>query len=104
MLNEYTRTCRSSQTIIKPTLSGGSAENMALPPLPRQPCSCYPAFDLSDLGLLVGIGGGIPSKEADIRLGDVVVGVPTSGETHGGVVQYDLRKATPAASLSVQAR
>jgi nucleoside phosphorylase len=38
-------------------------------------------------GLMVGIGGGAPSKEADIRLGDVVVSKPTGG--FGGVVQYD---------------
>jgi nucleoside phosphorylase len=41
--------------------------------------------------LLVGIGGGVPSKENDIRLGDVVVSQPT--DTHAGVVQYDLGKA-----------
>lgn len=40
------------------------------------------------IGLLVGIGGGIPDleKDVDIRLGDVVVSQP-AGE-HGGVVQY----------------
>lgn len=45
-------------------------------------------------GLLIGIGGGVPNKELglDIRLGDVVVGVP--GGRVGGVVQYDLGKAT----------
>jgi nucleoside phosphorylase len=37
--------------------------------------------------LMVGIGGGVPSEKADIRLGDVVVGIPTS--KHGGVVQYN---------------
>ncbi|OQV07420.1 Tetratricopeptide repeat-containing protein [Cladophialophora immunda] len=43
-------------------------------------------------GLMVGIGGGIPSshKGGDIRLGDVVVSQPDG--TYGGVVQYDLRK------------
>ncbi|OQV00398.1 hypothetical protein CLAIMM_05895 isoform 2 [Cladophialophora immunda] len=43
-------------------------------------------------GLMVGIGGGIPNvhKDVDIRLGDVVVSQPDG--THGGVVQYDLRK------------
>jgi nucleoside phosphorylase len=41
-------------------------------------------------GLMVGIGGGVPSKKADIRLGDVVVSEPT-GE-FGGVVQYDFGK------------
>ncbi|OJJ47354.1 hypothetical protein ASPZODRAFT_132348 [Penicilliopsis zonata CBS 506.65] len=38
--------------------------------------------------LLVGIGGGAPTRERDIRLGDVVVSVPQP--TFGGVVQYDL--------------
>lgn len=38
-------------------------------------------------GLMVGIGGGVPSNEADIRLGDVVVSLPTG--TSGGVIQYD---------------
>ncbi|KAM0270075.1 hypothetical protein ACHAQH_009533 [Verticillium albo-atrum] len=41
--------------------------------------------------LLVGIAGGVPEKH-DIRLGDVVVSMPEG--THGGVVQYDLGKAT----------
>ncbi|KAF9775605.1 hypothetical protein IL306_006276 [Fusarium sp. DS 682] len=44
-------------------------------------------------GLMVGIGGGVPSAEADIRLGDVVVSQPH--RTSGGVVQYDFGKATP---------
>jgi hypothetical protein len=39
---------------------------------------------------MVGIGGGVPSKERDIRLGDVVVSEPTS--TFTGVVQYDFGK------------
>ena len=43
---------------------------------------------------MVGIGGGVPSEEADIRLGDVVVSRPQ--KTHGGVVQYDFGKATPS--------
>ena len=43
-------------------------------------------------GLMVGIGGGVPDKETDIRLGDVVVSKPD--KTHGGVVQYDSGKAT----------
>ncbi|KAF9885862.1 hypothetical protein FE257_012334 [Aspergillus nanangensis] len=42
-------------------------------------------------GLMVGIGGGVPSQSTDIRLGDVVVSVPTQG--FGGVIQYDYGKA-----------
>ena len=41
-------------------------------------------------GLMVGIGGGVPSTNNDIRLGDVVVSKPTG--VLGGVVQYDYGK------------
>ncbi|KAF1963801.1 hypothetical protein CC80DRAFT_13282 [Byssothecium circinans] len=52
------------------------------------------AFTSTRFGLMVGIGGGVPSEEADIRLGDVVVSMPH--KVHGGVVQYDSSKATPS--------
>jgi nucleoside phosphorylase len=42
------------------------------------------------VGLMVGIGGGVPSAEADVRLGDVVISQPHAGR--GGVVQYDSGK------------
>ncbi|SCO06135.1 related to nucleoside phosphorylase [Fusarium fujikuroi] len=45
-------------------------------------------FPLIKLGLMVGIGGGIPPK---VRLGDVVVSTPTG--QYPGVVQWDLGKA-----------
>ena len=47
-------------------------------------------FEWIRFGLIVGIGGGAPSKENDIRLGDVVVSKPT--EQSGGVIQYDFGK------------
>src|SRR5271170_736931 len=40
--------------------------------------------------LMVGIGGGVPSAESDIRLGDVVISQPHM--QYGGVVQYDFGK------------
>jgi nucleoside phosphorylase len=52
------------------------------------------AFTSIRFGLMVGIGGGVPSVKADIRLGDVVVSTPHMA--HGGVVQYDSGKATPS--------
>jgi nucleoside phosphorylase len=52
------------------------------------------AFPFTRFGLMVGIGGGVPSEEADIRLGDVVVSKPH--KVHAGVVQYDSGKATPS--------
>ncbi|THY22480.1 purine and uridine phosphorylase [Aureobasidium pullulans] len=48
-------------------------------------------FKTIKVGFMVGIGGGVPSEKADIRLGDVVVSLPYEG--HGGVVQYDSGKA-----------
>ncbi|KAL6230205.1 nucleoside phosphorylase domain-containing protein [Aspergillus navahoensis] len=48
-------------------------------------------FPRLQFGLMVGIGGGVPSKRNDIRLGDVVVSKP--GGKHGGVIQYDYGKA-----------
>ena len=47
-------------------------------------------FQSIRFGLMVGIGGGAPNKEFDIRLGDVVVSKPT--RDFGGVVQYDFGK------------
>jgi nucleoside phosphorylase len=44
------------------------------------------------IGLLVGIGGGVPHlPQHDVRLGDVVIGAPEVGPA---VVQYDLGKET----------
>ncbi|CAG9988827.1 unnamed protein product [Clonostachys byssicola] len=48
----------------------------------------FPNFKFA---LMVGIGGGAPSTEHDIRLGDVVVSVPRGA--YGGVYQYDLGKS-----------
>ncbi|KAK4242978.1 vegetative incompatibility protein HET-E-1 [Corynascus novoguineensis] len=42
------------------------------------------------IGLMVGIGGGAPSRKRDVRLGDVVVSSRDGGQ--GGVFQYDYGK------------
>jgi nucleoside phosphorylase len=52
------------------------------------------AFASIRFGLMVGIGGGVPSVEADIRLRDIVVGTPY--KLNSRVVQYDFGKATPS--------
>jgi nucleoside phosphorylase len=38
------------------------------------------------IGLMVGIGGGAPTENHDIRLGDIVVSTPSNGN---GLFQYD---------------
>lgn len=46
------------------------------------------SLPLIKIGLMVGVGGGLPREGApDIRLGDVVVSQPSGSS--GGVVQYD---------------
>lgn len=42
------------------------------------------------VAFMVGIGGGAPSAKHDIRLGDIVVSVPSNGQ--GGVFKYDFGK------------
>ncbi|KAF5985426.1 nucleoside phosphorylase [Fusarium bulbicola] len=50
--------------------------------------------------LLVGIAGGAPSDDNDIRLGDVVVSLPTN--TFPGVIQYDLGKENEGSEFEVR--
>lgn len=45
-------------------------------------------FPRLQYGLMVGIGGGVPGKNNDIRLGDVVVSKPVG--QHGGVISMIL--------------
>ncbi|KAL3455743.1 hypothetical protein BJX64DRAFT_57632 [Aspergillus heterothallicus] len=47
-------------------------------------------FKCLKYGLMVGIGGGAPHKDCDLRLGDVVVSKPGRGS--GGVIQFDFGK------------
>ncbi|CAH0052895.1 unnamed protein product, partial [Clonostachys solani] len=48
------------------------------------------SFPNIKIGLLVGVGGGVPSATHDIRLGDVVVS--SAGLSSGGVFQHDYGK------------
>lgn len=50
--------------------------------------SMITTFPSIRVGLMIGIGGGVPSEDYDIRLGDIVVSIPF--ERAPGVVQYDL--------------
>ncbi|KAL9096282.1 MAG: hypothetical protein Q9165_001279 [Trypethelium subeluteriae] len=52
------------------------------------------SFRCIRFGLMVGIGSGVPGRNADIRLGDVVVSHSVD-QSQGGVVQYHFEKTTP---------
>lgn len=60
--------------------------------------SMLASFPSIKVGLMVGIGAGVPDQTSgpDVRLGDVVVSQPHG--LSGGVVQYDVRKATTGGS------
>ena len=50
-------------------------------------------FPAIRFGFMVGIGGGVPSENIDIRLRDIVVSYPR--ETYRGIIQYDIGRLTP---------
>ncbi|KAF2228067.1 nucleoside phosphorylase domain-containing protein, partial [Elsinoe ampelina] len=49
------------------------------------------SFPAVEIVLMVGVGGGVPSRKHDIRLGDIVVSQPEG--SHPGLVEWDAGKA-----------
>jgi len=89
--NIYTLGCIGEHNVVLAGLPAGQTGTNSAAAVAMQMKSTFPALRF---GLMVGIGGGVPSKDADIRLGDIVVSQP--GKGHGGVVQYDFGKSTPS--------
>ena len=88
--NIYTFGRIGDHNIVIAGLPAGQTGNNSAAAVAAEMKAVFPSIRF---GLMVGIGGGVPSAEIDIRLGDVVVSQPHS--THGGVVQYDFGKSTP---------
>ncbi|KAJ5657330.1 uncharacterized protein N7484_000979 [Penicillium longicatenatum] len=78
----------SGHNVILASLPGSQGKSAAAA-VAKDIARTFPSIELR---LIVGIGGGVPSRKNDIRLGDVVVSMPDG--QHGGVVQYDLGKNT----------
>jgi nucleoside phosphorylase len=89
--NIYTLGCIGGHNVVLACLPAGQTGTNSAAAVAMQLKTTFPAIRF---GLMVGIGGGVPDKEADIRLGDVVVSQPGNG--HGGVVQYDFGKSLPS--------
>ncbi|PLB48766.1 kinesin light chain [Aspergillus steynii IBT 23096] len=89
--NIYTLGSIGAHNVVLACLPAGQTGTNSAAAVAIQMKNTFPAIRF---GLMVGIGGGVPSKEADIRLGDIVVSQP--GNSHGGVVQYDFGKSTPS--------
>ncbi|KAF3385089.1 Nephrocystin-3 [Penicillium rolfsii] len=85
--NAYTLGSISGHNIVVACLPSGVYGTTSAAVVLAHTLSTFPSLQF---GLMVGIGGGVPSKDADIRLGDVVVSMPNA--TFGGVVQYDYGK------------
>ncbi|KAF2819663.1 purine and uridine phosphorylase [Ophiobolus disseminans] len=117
--NLYTCGRIGEHNVIITCLPNGQTGTNAAAAVAVQMKSTFPS---TRFGLMVGIGGGVPSEEAGVRLGDVVSNVRTQvrthyamqpkrpcharlrlvharltskpHQTHGGVVRYDSGKAT----------
>lgn len=87
--NIYTFGRMGEHNLVFASLPAGVYGTTSAAATAQQMLSSFPNIRI---GLMVGIGAGIPKpEEYDIRLGDVVVSQPDG--TSGGVVQYDLGKA-----------
>ncbi|KAL3443419.1 nucleoside phosphorylase domain-containing protein [Aspergillus insuetus] len=87
--NSYTLGSIAQHAVVTTCLPAGEYGTNAAASVASQMRMSFPAIEFC---LMVGIAGGIPGKE-DIRLGDVVVSLPTG--IHSGVVQHDMGKAIP---------
>ncbi|KAF9891411.1 hypothetical protein FE257_004267 [Aspergillus nanangensis] len=85
--NIYTLGSVARHNIVVACLPAGVYGTISATAVVSHMMSTYPNIRF---GLMVGIGGGVPSKENDVRLGDVVVSKPTG--TSSGVIQYDYGK------------
>jgi nucleoside phosphorylase len=88
--NIYTPGRMGEHNVIVACLPAGQTGNNSAAAVAVQMKSKFTSIRFS---LMVGIGGGVPSDEADVRLGDVVISQPYM--QHGGIVQYDFGKTTP---------
>ncbi|CAG1983753.1 unnamed protein product [Fusarium graminearum] len=86
--NTYTLGRMGSHNVVIVVLPKGQYGLSSATTVAADMCNSFPNIRV---GLMVGIGGGVPSRKQDVRLGDVVVGVP--GHGHGGVRQYSLLTA-----------
>jgi nucleoside phosphorylase len=93
--DQYTFGRIGDHNVIIAHLPAGQIGNNAAAAVAGRLAATFPSLRF---GLMVGIGGGVPTAEIDIRLGDVVVSQPHL--QHGGVVQYDFGKTGPEGKLT----
>ena len=85
--NYYALGCMAAHNIVAVCLPRGTYGTNPAANVASNMRRSFPALQSC---LLVGIGAGVPSRENDIRLGDIVVSTP-SGK-YSGVLPYDMLK------------
>jgi len=85
--NDYTLGKVGKHNVVIAVLPDGEYGTASAASVARDMLHSFPNVRI---GLMVGIGGGAPSRKHDIRLGDIVVSAPRDG--NGGVFQYDFGK------------
>ena len=85
--NDYTLGKVGKHNVVIAVLPDGEYGTSSAASVARDMLHSFPNVRI---GLMVGIGGGAPSRKHDIRLGDIVVSAPRDQE--GGVFQYDFGK------------
>lgn len=85
--NSYTLGRIGKHNVVIATLPFGEYGTTSAAAVARDMVHSFPNIRV---GLMVGIGGGAPSENHDVRLGDIVVGTPSNGNS--GLFQYDFGK------------
>ncbi|KAL5340246.1 ankyrin repeat-containing domain protein [Aspergillus crustosus] len=85
--NEYTLGRIAKHNVVIAVLPKGGHGMTSATAVAKDMLHSFPGIRI---GLMVGIGGGVPTKH-DIRLGDVIVSAPQDGKS--GVFQYDFGKS-----------
>ncbi|KAM0189624.1 hypothetical protein ACHAPQ_010500 [Fusarium lateritium] len=85
--NSYTLGSIGEHNIVIACLPKGMTGNVPAATVANSMVNTFPCIKF---GLMVGIGGGVPSKKNKIRLGDVVVSTPIGA--YPGVVKWDSGK------------
>ncbi|KAL4787462.1 ankyrin repeat-containing domain protein [Aspergillus varians] len=86
-INHYTLGKLGKHHVVMAVLPAGGYGTCSAASVARDLLHNFPNIRI---GLMVGVGGGVPSQDHDIRLGDIVVSEPAHGT--GGVLQLDFGK------------